>query len=125
VAAFDYTSTTGAMASQPWRDWLRTYRGHDHGDHPLREPGRQDITCDVALDQLAVVQEPDAVRTQAQFLAYHGVDELVAEGRRVWEDRAQVGDLAAVRGRSRIREADALTDPDGLGRHTVVEWVRR
>jgi hypothetical protein len=49
----------------------------------------------------------------------------VAEGRRQWTERAGVADLAAVRARSRIREAEALTDPNGLGRFSVVEWVRR
>jgi len=122
VVTVDYTSDTAAMAARPWRDWLRTYRAHERGDHPLRHPGTQDITCDVALDQLAAVQEPDAVRSQAQFLALHGLDELVEEGRRQWAQRAGVADLAAVRARSRIREAEALTDPGGLGRFSVVEW---
>ncbi len=125
VVATDYTSETASMASRPWREWLRTYRGHDRGEHPLRRPGSQDITCDVALDQLAAVQEPAAVRSQAQFLALHGIDELVAEGRQAWTQRAHVSDLAALRARSRVREAEALTDPGGLGRFTVVEWVRR
>jgi SAM-dependent MidA family methyltransferase len=125
VVVFDYTSDTAALVAQPWREWLRTYRGHERGEHPLRHPGEQDITCEVALDQLAAVQEPDAVRSQAQFLAFHGIDELVIEGRQVWAERAAVADLAAVRARSRVREAEALTDPNGLGRFSVVEWVRR
>ena len=65
----------------PWRAWLRTYRGHERGRHPLADPGDQDITVDVALDQLP---EPDAVRTQAQFLRRWGIDELVDEGRAAW-----------------------------------------
>ena len=43
---------------------------------------------------------------------------LVESGRRTWEARAHIGDLEAVTGRSRIAEAGALTDPDGLG----AEW---
>jgi SAM-dependent MidA family methyltransferase len=125
VVMFDYTSDTAAMAARPWREWLRTYRGHERGQHPLRHPGSQDITCEVALDQVAAIQEPDAIRSQAQFLAFHGLDDLVAEGRRLWTERAHVADLAAVRARSRVREAEALTAPDGLGRFSVVEWVRR
>ncbi len=125
VVILDYTSDTAAMAARPWREWLRTYRGHERGEHPLRHPGGQDITCEVALDQLAAVREPDAVRSQAQFLAFHGLDDLVAEGRRIWSERAALADLAAVRARSRVREAEALTAPDGLGRFSVVEWVRR
>jgi SAM-dependent MidA family methyltransferase len=123
VVAIDYMSETAAMARRPWRDWLRTYRSHERGEHPLRQPGTQDITCEVALDQLAAVRPPDAVRPQAQFLAFHGLDELVAEGRHTWAERAAVGDLAALAARSRIREAEALTDPDGLGAFTVAEWI--
>jgi hypothetical protein len=74
----------------------------------------------VALDQLG--RAPDALRTQAQFLQLHGVDELVAEGKRVWAERADIGDLAALRARSRVAEAEALLDPRGLGAFTVAEW---
>jgi SAM-dependent MidA family methyltransferase len=113
----DYTSTTASMAARPWREWLRTYRAHERGQHYLRSPGSQDVTCEVALDQLG--RAPDAVRTQAQL---HGVDELVAEGKRVWAERADIGDLAALRARSRVAEAEALLDPRGLGAFTVAEW---
>jgi SAM-dependent MidA family methyltransferase len=122
VVTFDYVSDTTSLARRPWRTWLRTYRRHERGEHPLRSPGTQDITCEVALDQLARVREPDVVRTQAQFLARHGLDELVEEGRRLWAERAAAPDVAAVRGRSRVSEAEALTDPQGLGGFTVVEW---
>src|SRR5205823_6339576 len=46
AVVFDYTSDTAAMVRRPWRDWLRTYRGHERGEHPLRRPGTQDITCE-------------------------------------------------------------------------------
>ena len=123
VVVIDYASDTTAMSRRPWRDWLRTYRGHERGEHPLRAPGTQDITCELALDQLARVREPDTVRTQAQFLRLHGLDELVADGRRQWAERAHVGDLDAIRARSRVTEAEALTEPAGLGAFVVAEWV--
>ena len=41
----------------------------------------------------------------------------------MWDERAARGDLAALRARSRVREAEALTDPSGLGGFSVVEWV--
>jgi SAM-dependent MidA family methyltransferase len=63
------------------------------------------------------------VVTQARFLAEHGISDLVQEGRRISAERAHIGDLAALRARSRLREGDALTDPDGLGGFTVAEWV--
>ena len=120
VAAIDYCSaTTAGLAMRPWRDWLRTYRGHERGRHYLADPGSQDITAEVAIDQLP---EPDAVRSQAQWLQLHDIAELVEEGRRYWSEHAARPDLAAMRMRSRISEAEALLAPTGLGAFTVCEW---
>jgi SAM-dependent MidA family methyltransferase len=120
VVVLDYARTTAEMAARPWRDWLRTYRRHERGGHYLADPGTQDITADVALDQLP---RPDDVTTQAEFLRRHGLDELVDEGRRRWQAAAAAPDLAALAGRSRIQEAEALTDPAGLGGFTVAQWL--
>src|SRR5680860_1457122 len=47
VVAIDYAVTSTAhLAVRPWRDWLRTYRGHQRGDHYLSDPGGQDITSE-------------------------------------------------------------------------------
>jgi SAM-dependent MidA family methyltransferase len=120
VVAIDYaTPITAMLAGRPYRDWLRTYRGNERGDHYLGVPGSQDITTDVPIDQLP---EPDAVRSQAQFLQRWGIDELVAEGKRVWEEQAARPGLEAMKMRSRISEAEALLDPDGLGNFLVAEW---
>lgn len=120
LVVFDYCSaTTAGLALRPWREWLRTYRGHERGGHYLADPGSQDITAEVAIDQLP---EPDAVRAQAQWLRLHGVDELVAEGKAYWQAHAARPDLTAMRMRSRVREAEALLDPAGLGGFTVLEW---
>ena len=120
VVVIDYCSpTTAELAARPWRDWLRTYRGHARGEHYLAAPGSQDITTEVAVDQLP---EPDAVRSQAQWLQLHGIAELVAEGKAHWERHAARPDLTAMRMRSRISEAEALLDPTGLGAFTVLEW---
>lgn len=116
----DYASpTTAGLAERPWREWLRTYRGHERGGHYLADPGRQDITAEVALDQLPA---PDTVTAQAVWLRRHGIDELVAAGRRHWEDQEGPPDLTAMRMRSRVSEAEALLDPTGLGGFTVCEW---
>jgi SAM-dependent MidA family methyltransferase len=124
VVVIDYVSDTARLARRPWREWLRTYRGHERGGHYLVEPGAQDITAEVTLDQLAAaVRAPDAVRTQAHWLALHGIDELIEEGRWDWEAGAARADLTALEGRSRVREAEALTDPSGLGGFSVVEWA--
>ena len=120
VLAIDYCSpTTSSLATRPWREWLRTYRGHTRGGHYLADPGSQDITAEVAIDQLP---EPSSVRTQSQWLRLHGIDDLVAEGKRAWEQLAGAPDLQAMRLRSRISEAEALLDPAGLGGFTVLEW---
>jgi SAM-dependent MidA family methyltransferase len=123
VVVIDYADTTDSMAQRPHDEWLRTYRGHERGGSPHDAPGSQDITVEVAIDQLAAVRAPDVDESQADFLAAHGIDHLVAEGRRVWAERAHLGDLAAIRARSRITEAEALTDPAGLGAFRVLSWL--
>ena len=120
VVVLDYArATTSELASMRWRAWLRTYRGHARGTHPLADPGDQDITVDVAIDQLAA---PSAIETQAEFLRRWGIDELVAEGRRAWDAAASAPNLAAMAMRSRSREAEALLDPSGLGGFSVLRW---
>jgi SAM-dependent MidA family methyltransferase len=122
VVVVDYASTTTAMAGRPWTDWVRTYRGHGRGRHPLDDLGDQDVTCEVAIDQLEAVRRAAAERSQAEFLRAHGLEAIVDAARREWRERAHVGDLAAVAARSRVGEAAALTDPDGLGAFRVLEW---
>lgn len=124
VVLVDYMSANTGFLDRSWPTWVRTYRGHERGGHPLDEPGTQDITCEVALDALLGVAAPREVSTQAEFLAAYGIDELVEEGRASWQAGAGIGDLAALRGRSRIREAEALCAADGLGGFTVMHWVR-
>ncbi len=121
LLTFDYGRTSSsAFRSRPWVDWLRTYRQHGRGVSPLEEPGTQDVTCEVPFDQLPAAA---VLECQADWLRRHGIDELVAEGRRVWRERAAIGDLAALRARSRVREAEALLDPTGLGAFLVAEWA--
>ncbi len=120
VVVVDYAvARTAMLAGRPWREWLRTYRGHERGGHYLADPGGQDVTVEVALDQLPA---PDAVRTQAQWLQRWGIEELVAEGRRVWAEQAARPGLEALRMRSRVSESEALLDPSGLGGFTVAGW---
>jgi SAM-dependent MidA family methyltransferase len=123
LVVVDYAATSPELAGRGDGSWLRTYAAHQRGVGVLECPGEQDITVEVAIDQLARVRPPDRVTTQAAFLAEHGLDELVDEGRRIWAERSALGDLAAHRARSRLREAEALVDPTGLGSFTVAEWV--
>ncbi len=128
VILVDYgDEVSGLLARGPSgpRGWLRTYRAHGHGGAILDDPGSQDITCDVPLGYLrgaaerigfVVSHETD----QGAWLRASGIDELVVQGEATWRERAHLGDLEAVAGRSRAVEAAALTDPAGLGAHRVV-----
>lgn len=123
VVVVDYADETASMCRRPWREWLRTYRDHGRGGHPLADLGQQDITCEVALDQLRAVRAPDSESTQADFLRQCGIESLAEDARQRWQARAHIGDLAAVRARSRVHEAAALVDPGGLGGFRVLEWA--
>lgn len=120
LLVFDYcTALTAELAALPWRDWLRTYSGHQRGEHYLRNFGLQDITSQVCLDQLP---PPSALRAQTQFLARWGIDDLVAEGKAQWAAQAAAPSVAALRMRSRISEAERLLDSAGLGAFLAIEW---
>jgi SAM-dependent MidA family methyltransferase len=121
VVAIDYADTTPSLARRPWTDWVRTYRGHGRGTLPLSDRGSQDITCEVAVDQLPPAT---ANRSQADFLRSFGIDELADEARAAWRERAHIGDLQALVARSRVHEARALTDVTGLGAFRVIEWLQ-
>ncbi|MCZ7535839.1 MAG: SAM-dependent methyltransferase [Acidimicrobiia bacterium] len=125
VLLIDYVVDLERLLGRGPEGWLRTYRDHSHGGSPLEEPGSQDITADVVAEQLGHAARASGLRvvedlSQAEWLRGLGIDDLVEEGRRVWEERAHLGDLAAIAGRSRVHEAAALTDPEGLGGHRVV-----
>lgn len=122
VVIADYVDDTPGLARRPWGQWLRTYRSHGRGGHPLEGPGTKDVTCEVALDQLCLVRPPGRDRPQHEFLRAHGLDELTAEAGRTWAARAHLGDLEAMRARSLLSEAAAITDPAGMGAFRVLEW---
>ena len=121
VIAFDYcTATTADLIGRPWRDWLRTYRAHDRGGHYLQNPGSQDITTQVCVDQLP---PSTTIELQAGFLRRWGIDELVDEGRRAWVAAAARPDVKALSMRSRTREGEALLDESGLGAFQALSWL--
>ena len=122
VTVVDYARTTAEMAALHQNEWVRTYRGHSRGGAPTEAPGTQDITVDVAIDQLEAVGGPSANQSQSEWLAELGIAGLVDEGRRVWQASAAAPDLFAIRARSRVAEAEALTDPSGLGGFRVLSW---
>lgn len=122
VVVFDYGAGTGELASRDGA-WLRTHAAHDGTTDWLEAPGTCDITADVDFDQLQRDNPAETHESQAEWLRRHGIDELVAEGRQIWAESAGVGDLAALRARSRISEAEALLDPAGMGAFHVLEWI--
>lgn len=75
------------------------------------------------MDQLSLVRPPDRDTSQSEFLHDLDIDELVEEGRRLWQRSGPAGGLAALAGRSRVHEAEALTDGTGLGAFRVLEWI--
>ncbi len=119
LLAFDYGADTAELAWRAPTAWLRTFRQHQPGTSPFESPGQQDITCDVPLDQLP---PPLSRMRQADWLRHWGIEAMVEEGRKIWSERAALGDLASIRARSRVREADALLDPNGLGWFWALEW---
>lgn len=118
LCLLDYGETsTATLAARG--GWLRAFRGHERISDVLREDVAFDITTDVALDQLP---EITTVSTQADFLADNGIEQLVEEGRAYWRENAARPDLTALRFRSRISEAEALLDAEGLGSWKVAVW---
>jgi SAM-dependent MidA family methyltransferase len=120
LLVIDYgRASTAALAQSPWREWVRTYRHHQRGEHYLIAPGSQDITVELAIDQFP---PPDVVATQAQFLRRWGIAELVDEGNALWAATAAAPSVRSMAMRSRAVEAAALLDPAGLGAFSALEW---
>ena len=95
----------------------------------LEWPGEQDVTIDVPHEYLVHAAQRAGFRleldvTQAEWLSGLGLDDLVDDARRGWDARAHVGDLEAVRHRSRVSEGAALSDRAGLGAHRVLVFRR-
>jgi SAM-dependent MidA family methyltransferase len=129
LVVVDYTATGAELVERREDGWLRTYRDHGRGAPPLVAPGEQDLTVDVPREHLVHAAARAGFRlerdvTQAEWLTELGADDLVADARREWDARAHVGDLEAVRHRSRVTEGAALLHPSGLGAHHVLVFRR-
>jgi SAM-dependent MidA family methyltransferase len=121
VLIFDYCSeSTSEIAVTPWREWLRTYKEHESGVHYLLDPGSQDITTQVMVDQLMQVVPSLTIAKQSEWLNSYGIGELVSEGMEYWEAHKSSPDVAAMKMRSRANEEQALTNQDGLGAFCVI-----
>ena len=129
LVVIDYAATGAELVERGERGWLRTYRDHDRGVAPLAAPGEQDITIDVPVEYLVHAAGRVGFRlvvdtAQAEWLEGLGIGALVAAAREQWDARAHIGDLEAVRHRSRVTEGAALVDPSGLGAHRVLIFTR-
>lgn len=128
IVVLDYgVLNTNELSSRPQAEWLRTYRQHARGKSPYEYIGEQDITCEVALDQLNIIakdlqlQSQDPL-TQSDFLKQWGIDELLAEAHANIPKEQLPTDLKTIELKSRLLEAEALLDPLGLGSHLVMQW---
>ena len=125
VVVIDYGADHGRPGRPTARtEWLRTYRGHERGGAPARRPRHARTSpCEVAVDQLARVGRPASTESQADFLAR---PRHRRPGRRGPARSGPSGPTSAtsrrIRARSRVGEAEALTDPAGLGAFRVLEW---
>ena len=123
VLVFDYCSeSTSEIAITPWREWLRTYKSHEQGMHYLLEPGSQDITTQVMVDQLMVAVPELALSKQSDWLQHWGIQDLVDEGARYWEQHKSSPDRYAMKMRSRQLEAASLLGEKGFGKFSSMEW---
>lgn len=118
VIVFDYGAATAELAERD--GCLRTYTKHGKGVSPLACPGQQDITSDVAFDQLP---PPAIIQTQADFLRDWGIQSLVAEGQKEWQQNAANPTTKALIARSRPTEAQTLCDPTTFGSYKVAQWI--
>jgi SAM-dependent MidA family methyltransferase len=126
ILIFDYCSaSTREVAASTWREWLRTYKDHGRGEHYLANPGSQDITVQVMLDQLANSFPQLTVSRQSEWLKHWGIEQLVDEGNQYWDAHKHAPNLAAMKMRSRQNESDALVSETSLGRFWVLQVVKQ
>ena len=125
VLVFDYCSeSTSEIAVTPWREWLRTYKNHERGLHYLLEPGSQDITTQVMIDQLTSKNPGLLVTSQYEWLKNRGIDELVDEGNKYWDEHKSAPDIAAMKMRSRNTENEILKTLSQKGKFSTAELTK-
>ena len=123
VVAFDYASTTAELARRPWTSGSAPTAATSAAATRSSALGEQDITCEVAVDQLPA---PDARRRARPT----GCAPTASTS---WSRRAARSGASGppsatsrpCRARSRVTEAEALLDPAGLGAFRVLEWDGR
>ncbi len=124
ILIFDYgVEATADFAARPNRDWLRTYIAHSRGGSIYEMVSEQDITCEIAFDQLShcadALEMETQIQTQEEFLKQWGIDGLVAEADSI--KPSDLTNLETIELHSRKVEAEALLDKSGLGSHFVAQ----
>jgi len=116
LLAFDYGASTVELASRGRNGWMRTYSRHGRGRSPLEDIGDQDITADVAFDQLP---GSPTLERQADWLYARGLEQF----------RSGLGSTSPGEGVSATQEArhhvsaiDALVNDSGMGAFTAATW---
>ena len=92
--------------------------------HYLLDPGSQDITTQVMVDQLMKTSPGLSVTLQSDWLRRWGIDDLVSEGTQYWDKHKSSPDIAAIKMRSRANEGLAIKQQLGLGGFQVFELDR-
>ncbi len=125
LVVIDYGDTAENLVPRRRDGTLRTYRAHHLGPHPLDEPGATDITADVNFTALQAAAVDAGARTtlwrQDDFLAEHGLPELISQMRFRELELARAGDeMERLRVRTSRTEAETLMHPRGLGDFRVL-----
>jgi NADH dehydrogenase [ubiquinone] 1 alpha subcomplex assembly factor 7 len=129
LVVVDYAADATSLVDRGQDGWLRTYRAHQRGGTHLADPGEQDITCDVPIEHLLAVAARAGFTLEEQayqrdWLRALGLDELADVAAASWRAGTARGDIETLAARSRVSEADALTDPEGLGAHRAIVFSR-
>ena len=109
LVVVDYmTPTTAELAARPWRDWLRTYRQHERGEHYLAAPGSR-----TSPPRWPSTSSPSPTRCAPRRSGSGCTASTNSSTRASGTGTAHAArpDLAAMRMRSRVSESEALLDP--------------
>jgi SAM-dependent MidA family methyltransferase len=117
VLTIDYGYDAEALYSGHPQGTFMTYHRHTAADDPYQHVGEQDMTAHVDFTTLMLLGEAHGLRTvqfttQADFLAEHGIGDLLVAAQRTAPDAAA---YTAVR-----NVAMNLLDPRGLGGFRVL-----
>jgi hypothetical protein len=77
------------------------------------------------IDQLTSKNPGLLVTSQYEWLKNRGIDELVDEGNKYWDEHKSAPDIAAMKMHSRVNEVRALISETGLGSFTALEITRQ